>query len=194
MQEISTTILITISITDMDTSTINTAITAAIKANGNNEITGPVLQSILLQIVSALNAGKEDTLTSGTNIKTLNSESLLGAGDIKTAERPEDIYVTMLSGMDFTGEALSYVKGAFTGAGGATLPDSVIEGLFNGKYSVLRIHDEDTSNIHIVSLMWAIDDPTGDYCEAYYKLADTYQLYFRKDITAEEYSFEYQSL
>lgn len=30
-------------------------------------------------------AGKQDTLTSGTNIKTVNGESLLGAGNITIA-------------------------------------------------------------------------------------------------------------
>lgn len=54
---------------------------ANIKQNGRNAITGNVMNYALQNTLDLLN-GKQDALVSGTNIKTVNSISLLGSGDI----------------------------------------------------------------------------------------------------------------
>jgi hypothetical protein len=69
-----------------DFSTLISRIKAAIKPNGAGQITGQVMQDALVKtgegIVQEINAAKQDTLVSGTNIKTVGGQSLLGAGDI----------------------------------------------------------------------------------------------------------------
>lgn len=118
----------------MDTSTINAAIIAAIKANGNNEITGPVLQSILLQMVAALNGGKQDPLVSGTDIKTINGASILGSGNLSTfpslsANRGSgDLTGTICSGA--TVEAAAALFGISAAA---------LDALIDGNYIVLDV-------------------------------------------------------
>lgn len=177
----------------MDTSAINNAIQFAIKANGNNEITGPVLQSILLQIVSALNSGKEDTLVSGTDIKTINGASILAPGNLVLAERCIDVYVSDLSACDMTDETLAYFQGVFTGAGGASLSDVVVDGIFEGKFAILPLYDEDANVQYIAPLIYANINGLTQACEAYYKLGDTYEIHFSKNADG-EYSVEYLSL
>jgi hypothetical protein len=63
----------------------------------------------ILEIYASI-AGKQDTLVSGTTIKTINGNSLLGAGDIST-EFPQSkkIFVDSTYGLDFTGRG-SQVK------------------------------------------------------------------------------------
>lgn len=79
-----------------DFSTLISRIKAAIKPNGAGQITGQVMQDALVKtgegIVQELGtaitanetatAAKQDRLVSGTNIKTVGGQSLLGAGDI----------------------------------------------------------------------------------------------------------------
>lgn len=118
----------------MDTSTINAAIIAAIKANGNNEITGPVLQSILLQMVVALNGGKQDALVSGTNIKTINGASVLGSGNLNAFP---SLSADMGSG-DLTGTICS---GATVEAAAALfgISAAALDALINGDYLVFDV-------------------------------------------------------
>lgn len=47
-----------------------------------NKITNPPSQKDLIDKVNELVDDKQDTLVSGTNIKTVNNESLLGSGNI----------------------------------------------------------------------------------------------------------------
>jgi hypothetical protein len=63
----------------------------------------------ILEIYASI-AGKQDTLISGTTIKTINGNSLLGAGDIST-EFPQSrkIFVDSTYGLDFSGRG-SQVK------------------------------------------------------------------------------------
>ena len=47
-----------------------------------NKITNPPSQKELIDKVNELVDGKQDTLVSGTNIKTINNTSILGSGNI----------------------------------------------------------------------------------------------------------------
>jgi hypothetical protein len=47
-----------------------------------DKITNPPSQKDLIDKVNELVDGKQDTLVSGTNIKTINNQSLLGSGNI----------------------------------------------------------------------------------------------------------------
>lgn len=137
----------------MDTNTINAAITAAIKANGNNEITGPVLQSILLQIVSALNAGKQDALVSATNIKTVGGNSLLGAGDV-----PFHKSFAVNSLPSLTKATLADAASAFG------ISEVAVAALFEGVYDEIRITSPDPGSCFLIYSA----KTDGDHAEAVY--------------------------
>ena len=47
-----------------------------------NKITTPPTQNEVIDKINELVDGKQDTLVSGTNIKTINNTSLLGSGNI----------------------------------------------------------------------------------------------------------------
>lgn len=47
-----------------------------------NKITTPPTQNEVISKINELVDGKQDTLVSGTNIKTINGTSLLGSGNI----------------------------------------------------------------------------------------------------------------
>lgn len=57
-------------------------INSEINTNGAEEITGALLNKNLIDSVDTLNALKQDTLVSGTNIKTVGGVNLLGSGDV----------------------------------------------------------------------------------------------------------------
>lgn len=52
-----------------------------VKQNLNKEITGPVMNYALTQMLLIVDT-KQDTLVSGVTLKTINGESLLGSGDL----------------------------------------------------------------------------------------------------------------
>ena len=91
----------------MDVSTILSTIDTYIKTNGNGEITGQVLQDVLHYLVNGLNSGKQDTLIgsgAGQNIKTINNQSLPGAGNITAG-----MQATIVS-CDFDGSDVSNIN------------------------------------------------------------------------------------
>jgi hypothetical protein len=47
-----------------------------------NKITTPPTQNEVIDKINELVDGKQDTLVSGTNIKTINNTSILGSGNI----------------------------------------------------------------------------------------------------------------
>ena len=53
---------------------------------------------------------KQDTLVSGTNIKTINGESLLGSGNIKITPEPSIDITSLLGGQTLTTEQLEIIK------------------------------------------------------------------------------------
>lgn len=71
---------------------IKTAIDTNIKTNGNQSITGAVLNSVMKQTVDSVDTEltelesqvekKQDALVDGENIKTINEQSILGKGNI----------------------------------------------------------------------------------------------------------------
>ena len=128
----------------MDTSVINAAIQAAIKANGNNEITGPILQSTLLQIVAALNTGKNDTLVSGTNIKTIGGDSIVGDGNIAVSKKSPLIVVDDLRAIALSGGTAADVADYWFDENGNPLSVGEIQRIFSGEYDVLCFMDTDT--------------------------------------------------
>ena len=69
-----------------DVSGIINAIEAAIYTNGAELITGDILQAVLETMVNGLNTLKEDALVSGTNIKTVDGNSVLGSGDLSLSD------------------------------------------------------------------------------------------------------------
>lgn len=71
----------------MDCTQLKQAIADVIKTNGQQEITGQLLQDALFAIIDTLNNGKQDTLVDdgeGANIKTVNGTTILGGGDLST--------------------------------------------------------------------------------------------------------------
>jgi len=131
----------------MDTSTINAAITAAIKANGNNEITGPVLQSILLQMVAALNGGKQDTLVSAENIKTVGGETLLGAGDV-ALHNTLDVN-RIVAQADTTRAAIASLL---------QITETEVDALYGGEYDRLTYQNPDTGECFKIASEYTPDD------------------------------------
>ena len=73
-----------------DFSELIARIKAAIKPNGQGQITGQVMQDALVEtgagIVQEVDAKKQDTLVSGETIKTINGSDILGEGDLIIAE------------------------------------------------------------------------------------------------------------
>lgn len=73
-----------------DFSELIARIKAAIKPNGQGQITGQVMQDALVEtgagIVQEVDAKKQDTLVSGETIKTINGIDILGEGDLIIAE------------------------------------------------------------------------------------------------------------
>lgn len=61
---------------------LKNTIDANVNTNGVQSITGAVMNDVLNEIVDFAE-GKQDALVSGTNIKTINGESILGSGDIE---------------------------------------------------------------------------------------------------------------
>ena len=122
-----------------DTSAVTEAISAATsgKADSNNVYTKSEANALLAakadtattytktEVDSAL-SGKQDTLVAGTNIKTINNESILGSGNIdiqgggKTIEGGRGISIT-------TGETADTVSFSLPISAG-TGTDSVVEG------------------------------------------------------------------
>lgn len=118
----------------MDVSALLAAIANVIKENGNNEITGTVLQSVFTQLVNVLNAGKQDPLVSGVDIKTINGTSILGSGNLNAFP---SLSADMESG-DLTGTICS----------GATVEDAAalfgisadaLDALIDGNYIVFDV-------------------------------------------------------
>lgn len=70
-----------------------------------NKITTPPTTSELIGTVNEIIDDKQDTLVSGTNIKTINNESLLGSGNI-TIQGGGTTY-TAGTGIDITSDVIS---------------------------------------------------------------------------------------
>lgn len=71
---------------------------------------------------SAFN-GKQDTLVSGTNIKTINSQSLLGSGNIAVSANPTTL--ASINGLNLTGTA-NQISASYRIAGGTLVADNSI--------------------------------------------------------------------
>lgn len=56
--------------------------------NGGSSVGNTYTKSEIDSFVGALNTNKQDTLVSGTSIKTVNGESLLGSGNILAGAKP----------------------------------------------------------------------------------------------------------
>lgn len=61
---------------------LKTTIDANIRENGNQEITGEILNLVLNEMVSVVDDEKQDLLMDGVNIKTINGQKILGRGNI----------------------------------------------------------------------------------------------------------------
>ena len=61
--------------------------------------------------------GKQDALVSGTNIKTVNGQSLLGAGDVDTSYTLPTASTTTLGGVKVDGETITISDGVISAAG-----------------------------------------------------------------------------
>ena len=64
---------------------VKVIIDSNIKQNGSQDITGQKLNYVLNQVVDAVGVdltAKQDLLVSGTNVKTINGQTILGSGDI----------------------------------------------------------------------------------------------------------------
>ena len=78
------------------------------------------------ELVSAIGAavtGKQDTLVSGTNIKTVNGSSLLGSGDIAVAAAPAPVITDATTARTAgLAEAGGYIRWTNTAAKAYTVP------------------------------------------------------------------------
>lgn len=109
---------------------VNTAITGQqiINASGGGGsvswggITGTLSSQTDLQ--SALNA-KQDTLVSGTNIKTVNGNSLLGSGDLTIGGSSNPTTLASINGLNLTGTA-DQISASYRIAGGTLVADNSI--------------------------------------------------------------------
>lgn len=105
--------------------TVNTAITGAqiiAAASGGGATWGGITGTLSAQtdLQSALN-GKQDTLVSGTNIKTVNGNSLVGSGDIHT----NPYTLTNINGNNLTGNT-NQISASYRIAGGTLVTNKSI--------------------------------------------------------------------
>ena len=73
---------------------VKVIIDSNIKQNGSQDITGQKLNYVLNQVVDAVGVdltAKQDRLVSGTNIKTINGQTILGSGDISIEVNTESL-------------------------------------------------------------------------------------------------------
>lgn len=63
-------------------------------------------------------SSKQDALVSGTNIKTVNGQSLLGAGDVDTSYTLPTASTTTLGGVKVDGETITITDGVISSSGG----------------------------------------------------------------------------
>ena len=111
-----------------------------------NKITTPPTTSELIGKVNELVDDKQDTLVSGTNIKTINNESLLGSGNI-TIQGGGSSY-TAGTGIDITNDVISVTSDISTGAAlGATAvqPNDDISELTNNVGYITGITSSDVT-------------------------------------------------
>ena len=85
-------------------------------------------------------AGKQDTLVSGTNIKTINNESLLGSGNIEIqASTVQDIETISATSGNITLETNKVYKATLDGNTTFTLPATIDNTKFNQIYIQLDV-------------------------------------------------------
>lgn len=109
---------------------VNTAITgqqiidAAHGGGGGGASWGSITGTLSAQsdLQTALN-GKQDTLVSGTNIKTINSQSLLGSGDVTISINPRTL--ASINGLNLIGTA-NQISASYRIAGGTLVADNSI--------------------------------------------------------------------
>ena len=73
---------------------VKVIIDSNIKQNGSQDITGQKLNYVLNQVVDAVGVdltAKQDLLVSGTNVKTINGQTILGSGDISIEVNTESL-------------------------------------------------------------------------------------------------------
>jgi hypothetical protein len=95
---------------------------AAITATDSALIAWGKLQKQITDLVAAV-GGKQDTLVSGTNIKTVNGSSLLGSGNVAVAPAPAPIITDATTARTAAlAEAGSYIRWTNTAAKAYTVP------------------------------------------------------------------------
>ena len=91
----------------------NSSFTAAQWAAINSSITNNDVNKLRLLPTKAqfdtLFAQKQDTLTSGTNIKTINNKSILGAGNLDV----KDLFLVLYGATQFSAIVEAYIQGKF---------------------------------------------------------------------------------
>ena len=102
---------------------VKVIIDSNIKQNGSQDITGQKLNYVLNQVVDAVGVdltAKQDLLVSGTNVKTINGQTILGSGDISievnteslaTKEELETLKNEVIDNEEVVAAALNDVRG-----------------------------------------------------------------------------------
>ena len=122
--------------------------------------------------IAQLESGKQATLVSGTNIKTINSTSLLGSGDITVGETPggSDTQVQFNDGGSFGGDAgLTYnktTKALTIGSGTDVVPVNI------GSYAKVESKlNPDTEQSCSLTSTQSVDIQLGS--DGYFNIYDT---------------------
>lgn len=110
---------------------VNTAITGqqiidAASGGGGSASWGGITGTLSNQtdLQSALNA-KQDTLVSGTNIKTVNGSSLLGSGDLTIGGSSNPTTLASINGLNLTGNT-NQISASYRMAGGTLVANNSI--------------------------------------------------------------------
>ena len=143
----------------MDVSALLGAIANVIKENGNNEITGTVLQSVFTQLVNVLNAGKQDTLTAGAGISIVGNTISAPATDlvlhIALPNQPTD------EPLDFPDRTKAEIISDLG------LTEAQIDKLFSGGYNFVIIDEMTANRVVGLGLMYSDTNAEGG-CAVHY--------------------------
>ena len=176
-------------ITDFTELTIPTSNDLLVVVDVVNDITKKLKLSSLpipTSVTTAL-ATKQDTLVSGTNIKTLNSVSLLGSGDIVLAATPSGVAgaIQFSNGSAFASDASNLFwddtnNRLGVGTNAPTLPIDILGGTSNGG---LKVRAGNTTSQNILDV--ANNAGTQGF---FYRAGDNVLQYYGYDFSIESQS------
>ena len=119
-------------------------------AEYQSNYTGPQIDAAIAKANTAAQpadlANKQDTLVSGTNIKTINNESLLGSGNINIEGGSSDFNVREIDASDPTQWD------------GEKMTDAVIADIIDNEYTALHLINVDLGDLVVDGWMFALNN------------------------------------